>query len=96
MKNMKKLFSLILVPSLLWCNFGFSETAKEAATKSLGNRMYFALESLIFGLIFCIITFIFVKFMKSFFKKDVAYKDIYIHAFFAGIAIKVILLILLK
>ena len=34
--------------------------------------------------------------MKSFFKKDVAYKDIYIHAFFAGIAIKVILFILLK
>ena len=92
---MKKLLG-ILVLGLLWCNVGFAETSKEHASRVLSNKFKFALEGVVFGLIFTAIAFIFAKIIKALFKKDIAYKNFYGHAFVAGFLLRGVILILLK
>ena len=92
---MKKL-SLYVFLVLMWCNVGFAETAKEAAQRSLLYKLYWGLEGVIFGLIFSAIAFIFAKIIKALFKKDIAYKNFYGHAFVAGLLLRVVILTLLK
>ena len=92
---MKK-FLAILVLSLLWCNTSFAETSKEHASRVLSNKFKFALEGVVFGLIFTAIAFIFAKIIKALFKKDIAYKNFYGHAFVAGLLLRVVILTLLK
>ena len=92
---MKKLLG-ILVLGLLWCNVGIAETSKEAASRALSNRFKFALEGVVFGLIFTAIAFIFAKIIKALFKKDIAYKNFYGHAFVAGLLLRVVILTLFK
>ena len=92
---MKKL-SLYVFLGLMFCNVGFAETGKEYASRALSNRFKFALEGVMFGLIFSAIAFIFAKIIKALFKKDIAYKNFYIHAFVAGLLLRGVILILLK
>ena len=92
---MKRL-SLYVFLVLMFCNFGFAETGKEYASRALSNRFKFALEGVIFGLIFTSIAFISAKIIKSLFKKDITYKNFYIHAFVAGLLLRGVILILLK
>ena len=92
---MKKLF-LILVLGLMWNNAGIAETAKEAAQRNLLNKFKFAIDTIIVGLFFCAIVFIFVKVIKFFTKKDISYKNMYFHAFIGGSVIKVIILEVIK
>ena len=58
--------------------------------------LYWVYEVTIFGLICCALAFIFAKIIKALFKKDIAYENIYIHAFFAGFVLRVVILVLLK
>ena len=91
-----KRFLGILVLGLLWCNVGIAETSKEHASSVLSNKFKHALEGVISGLIFTAIAFIFAKIIKALFKKDIAYKNFYGHAFVAGFLLRGVILILLK
>ena len=92
---MKKLLGIVVL-GLLWCNASFAETAKEQASRLLLNKFKFALEGVVFGLIFTAIAFIFAKIIKALFKKDIAYKNFYGHAFVAGLLLRVVILTLFK
>ena len=92
---MKKILGILFI-GLLWCNVGIAETSKEAASRALSNRLKFALEGVVFGLIFTAIAFIFAKIIKALFKKDIAYKNFYGHAFVAGLLLRVVILTLFK
>ena len=92
---MKKAIAIIVL-GLLWCNVGITETSKEAASRALSNRFKFVLEGVVFGLIFTAIAFIFAKIIKALFKKDIAYKNFYGHAFVAGLLLRVVILTLFK
>ena len=92
---MKKFLGIVVL-GLLWCNVVAAETAKEAAQRSLLYKLYWGLEGVIFGLIFSAIAFIFAKIIKALFKKDIAYKNFYGHAFVAGLLLRVVILTLFK
>ena len=65
----------------MWNNAGIAETAKEAAQRNLLDRFKFVIDTMIVGLFFCAIVFIFVKVIKFFTKKDISYKNIYFNKF---------------
>ena len=88
--------SLYVFLGLLWSNVGIAETSKEHASSVLSNKFKHALEGVISGLIFTAIAFIFAKIIKALFKKDIAYKNFYGHAFVAGLLLRVVILTLFK
>ena len=92
---MKKLLAIVVF-GLLWCNVGFAETAKEQASRLLLNKFKFAIEGVLFGLLFSGIAFVLAKIIKILFKKDITYSNFYIHAFWTGFILRIVILVLIK
>ena len=92
---MKKILKISILSFLLSGN-AFAETAKEQASRLLMNKFKFAIEGVLFALIFTGIAFFIAKVIKIFFKKNIVYTNFYIHAFIVGFILRIILLVLLK
>ena len=92
---MKKILKISILSFLLSGN-AFAETAKEQASRLLMNKFKFAIEGVLFALIFTGVAFFIAKFIKIFFKKNIVYTNFYIHAFIVGFILRIILLVLLK
>ena len=92
---MKKLLVIIVLGLLLSGN-AYAETAKEQASRLLMNKFKFAIEGVLFALLFTGIAFIFAKIIKIIFKKNIVYANFYMHAFWAGFILRIILLVLIK
>ena len=92
---MKKLFGVPALCLLLSGN-AFAETAKEQASRLLMNKFKFAIEGVLFALLFTGIAFIVAKIIKILFKKNIIYSNFYIHAFIAGFILRIIILAFIK
>lgn len=86
----------ILVLSLLLSANGYAETAKEQASRLLMNKFKFAIEGVLFALIFTGIAFVVARIIKILFKKNIIYSNFYIHTFIAGFILRIIILALIK
>ena len=93
---MKKLFLSILVICSLFSGNAYAETAKEQASRLLMNKFKFAIEGVLFALIFTGIAFVVAKIIKILFKKNIIYSNFYIHSFIAGFILRIIILALIK
>jgi hypothetical protein len=93
---MKKLFLSILVICSLLSGNAYAETAKEQASRLLMNKFKFAIEGVLFALIFTGIAFVVAKIIKILFKKNIIYSNFYIHSFIAGFILRIIILALIK
>jgi hypothetical protein len=92
---MKKILTTLVLSFLLSGN-AFAETAKEQASRLLMNKFKFAIEGVLFALLFTGIAFIVAKIIKILFKKNIIYSNFYIHAFIAGFILRIIILALIK
>ena len=92
---MKKSLKIVIL-SLLLSGNAFAETAKEQASRLLMNKFKFAIEGVLFALLFTGIAFIVAKIIKILFKKNIIYSNFYIHAFISGFILRIIILALVK
>ena len=92
---MKKLLGIVVLGLLLSGN-AYAETAKEQASRLLMNKFKFAIEGVLFALMFTGIAFVVAKIIKILFKKNIIYSNFYIHTFIAGFILRIIILALIK
>jgi len=84
------IFLFFLTPNAI------AETASEAAKRSLTNRFKFAIEGVLFALIFTALAFAFAKIVKLIFKKDIGSEKYYGYSLIIGFGLHYAILVLLK